>query len=59
MKREISATVHHFLTGKLSGEQALSLRGALVSVKSVEPDFLNRLRAKYGSEIIRQIQTFY
>lgn len=58
VKREIRATVHHFVTGKLSREQALSLRGTLAYVKSVEPDFLNRLRTKYGHEIIRQIQTF-
>jgi len=57
-KREIRATVHHFITGKLSREQALSLRGTLAYVNSVEPDFLNRLRAKYGSEVIRQIQMF-
>jgi hypothetical protein len=58
VKREIRATVHHFLTGKLSREQALSLRGTLAYVKSVEPDFLNRLRTKYGSGVIHQIQTF-
>jgi RNA-directed DNA polymerase len=57
-KRGIRATVHHFLTGKLSREQVLSLRGMLAYVKSVEPSFLNRLRAKYGSENIRRIQTF-
>lgn len=57
-KRGIRATVHHFLTGTLSREQVLSLRGMLAYVKSVEPSFLNRLRAKYGSENIRRIQTF-
>jgi hypothetical protein len=58
VKREISATVHHFLTGKLSREETLSLRGTLAYVNSVEPEFLNRLRARYGPEIVRQIQTF-
>lgn len=58
LKREIRATVHHFLTGKLSREETLSLRGTLAYVNSVEPDFLKRLRAKYSPEIIRQIQTF-
>ena len=57
LKREISATVHYFLTGKLSKEETLSLRGTLAYANSVEPEFLNRLRAKYGPEVIRQIQT--
>jgi RNA-directed DNA polymerase len=57
-KREIRSTVHHFLTGKLTREQGLSLRGTLAYVNSVEPNFLNRLRAKYGSDSIRRIQTF-
>jgi hypothetical protein len=58
LKREISATVHHFLTGRLTREEALSLRGTLAYVNSVEPEFLNRLRARYGPERVRQIQTF-
>jgi len=58
LKREIRATVHHFITGKLSKDEVLSLRGTLAYVNSVEPDFLNRLRMKYGVEVIRQIQTF-
>jgi RNA-directed DNA polymerase len=58
LKREIRATVHHFLTGKLSKEETLRLRGMLAYVKSVEPNFLNRLRAKYGAENIGLIQTF-
>lgn len=57
-KRIIRASVHHFLTGKLSKDQSLSLRGMLAFVKSVEPGFLNRLRSKYGAENIRRIQTF-
>ncbi len=57
-KRDIRATVHHFLTGKLTREETLSLRGTLAYVKSVEPEFLNRLRTKYGFQIIRRIQTF-
>jgi hypothetical protein len=57
VKREIRAAVHYFLHGKLSREQALGLRGMLAYVNSVEPGFLNRLRVKYGSELIRRIQT--
>lgn len=57
-KRKIRATVHHFLTGRLSKEEALSLRGMLAYVNSVEPQFLNSLRATYGREAILRIQTF-
>jgi hypothetical protein len=58
LKREISATVHHFITGKLNREEALGLRGTLAYVNSVEPEFLHRLRTKYGPQVVRQIQTF-
>lgn len=55
--RRIRASVHHYLNGKLSREDALRLRGMLAYVKSVEPEFLNRLRLKYGGEAIHRIQT--
>jgi hypothetical protein len=57
-KRQIRASVHHFLTGRLNKEESLKLRGMLAYVKSVEPSFLTRLRKKYGLEAIRRIQTF-
>lgn len=57
-KRRIRANVHHFVTGKLSRQQCLELRGTLAYVNSVEPSFLVRMREKYGSEAIRSIQTF-
>lgn len=57
-KREIRAGIHHFVTGRLSNDQSLKLRGMLAYVKSVEPSFLGRLRKKYGSETIRRIQIF-
>jgi RNA-directed DNA polymerase len=55
-KRRIRATVHHFVSGRLNGEQTRELRGMLAYVKSVEPRFLTRLRKKYGSSVIRSIQ---
>ena len=57
-KREISAAVHHFTLGRLNPEECLELKGMLAYVNSVEPDFLVRLRTKYGAEIVRQIQSF-
>jgi len=57
-KRQLRASVHHFVTGRLSIEQSLELRGMLAYVNSVEPSFLARLSRKYGSEVIRRIQLF-
>lgn len=56
-KRRIRASVHHFVTGQLSDDEARKLRGMLAYVKSVEPKFLSRLRKKFGSSAIRRIQT--
>ncbi len=56
-KRRIRASVHHFLTGRLTGEQCTQLRGMLAYVKSVEPGFLSRLRKRYGADVIRKILT--
>lgn len=57
-KREIRAGVHHFVTNRLSREEIVSLRGTLAYVNSVEPEFVDRLRARYGDEVIRLIQRF-
>jgi retron-type reverse transcriptase len=55
-KRKIRAAVHHFVSGRLEKEQILSLKGMLAYVKSVEPEFLSKLRRVYGSEAITRIQ---
>lgn len=54
-KRYIRAQVHHFANGKLNDEQRDKLRGMLAYVRHIEPDFLNRLQKKYGSNIISSI----
>jgi retron-type reverse transcriptase len=51
-KRSISASVHHFATGRLPEGERRRLSGMLAYVKSVEPSFLLRLRHKYGHEVI-------
>jgi RNA-directed DNA polymerase len=56
-KRQIRASVHHFIAGRFSEEQGLQLKGTLAFVKSVEPTFLARLQKKYGQHEIRRIQT--
>jgi RNA-directed DNA polymerase len=57
LKRRIRAWVHHFVTDRLSEEDALRLRGMLNHVNSVEPAFIQRLIEKYGAGTIRRIQT--
>jgi retron-type reverse transcriptase len=55
-KRRIQAAVHHFVTETLTPEQCRGLRGTLAYVSSVEPEFIARLRRKYGPDVIRRIQ---
>ena len=56
VKRRIRATVHRFVRGQLSAEEQLQLKGMLAYVNSVEPEFLERLRRKYGADVIYKIQ---
>lgn len=51
-KRAIRAAVHSYVVGKLDADQSEQLRGHLAYIKSVEPDFYNRLINKYGAESI-------
>jgi len=55
-KREIRATLHHYVLGKLDDQESLRLAGLLAFVNAVEPTFLLRLTEKYGHEIIRQLK---
>jgi RNA-directed DNA polymerase len=56
-KRLISAKVHHALKGKLTGQDLISLAGELAFANMAEPQFLEKLRKKYGGEIIDQIKS--
>ncbi len=55
-KRLIRAKVHHAALGKLAPEEMFALAGELAFVNVVERDFLERLRAKFGSELIDKIR---
>jgi hypothetical protein len=57
-KRRIRASVHYFVTGRLSSEECGQLRGMLGFVNSVEPHYLDKLRRKFGPEVIREIQRY-
>lgn len=54
-KRLISASVHHFVSGRLPTTEYARLKGTLAYVNSVEPEFLIHLREKYGSDEIGAI----
>jgi len=56
-KRRVRAAVHYFVSGRLTRDQCIRLRGMLAFVNSVEPEFLDRLRKRYGDEAIRKILT--
>lgn len=54
-KRFIKGMVHRYLEGKLDEKQIAYLRGFLSYVKGVEPNFLTRLRKKFGRKKIDEI----
>ena len=54
-KRTISALIHQFLLGKLSPPDIYHLQGLLGFSKDIEPEFVSRMKAKYGPEIIGEI----
>lgn len=55
-KRLLRAQVHRASQGALDVEQLQELSGYLSFVNVVEPDFLMRLREKYGAKLIKRIQ---
>jgi hypothetical protein len=56
-KRQIHAGVHYQIQGKLDAAAQAQLAGMLAFVNAVEPQFLDRLKQKYGVSVIRQLQT--
>lgn len=54
-KRLLSARIHHFQQGKLTSVDALELKGQLAYAWAVEPDFIERMRRKYG-ECLNNLQ---
>ncbi|MFT8700596.1 MAG: retron St85 family RNA-directed DNA polymerase [Acetobacter orientalis] len=57
-KRKISASVHHAKLGLLAPDEAKKLSGYLAYVNVVEPDFLKKLKIKYGEDIIKFLKQF-
>jgi hypothetical protein len=54
-KRELSTLIHKYSLELLPERGVYNLQGLLGFAKDVEPLFLNRMREKYGSELIEQI----
>lgn len=51
-KRIIRVQIHRFSKGILDESEIDELKGMLAYVKSVEPDFINRMKSKYGPLLI-------
>ncbi len=54
-KRYIKHLVHQYQTKKIDKETILQLKGLLAFSSHIEPDFINRLEAKYSPAVISQI----
>lgn len=54
-KRLYSSMIHKFSLGQLQEEKRLHLKGLLSHSLYIEPEFLNRMKEKYSSEVIDNI----
>ena len=54
-KRMISSQIHHFKQGSLSEKGRTRLRGLVGFARSVEPGFMRRMEAKYGSDLLIEL----
>jgi RNA-directed DNA polymerase len=54
-KRTISALIHQYCLGNLPKEKIYNLQGLLGFSKDIEPEFILRMRKKYGSTVIDDI----
>jgi hypothetical protein len=55
-KREIRAALHEFSYGRLNSSQQARLAGNLAFINDVEPNFLVRLKMKFGDELIHRLK---
>lgn len=54
-KRYLKHLVHQFVLGQLAQEEVARLRGWLAFARHVEPRFIQSLQAKYGAEVVMNI----
>lgn len=55
-KREIRASVHGFILGKLDEKSIERLHGYISFINSVEPEFIDVLNKKYGSGTLQNLR---
>jgi RNA-directed DNA polymerase len=58
-KRLISAMLHKVVVGKSDPESMGTLKGLLGFCLATEPDFVSRMRAKYGNETIDRVIRYH
>lgn len=51
-KRALSSIIHRFGLGKLSDKETSKLKGHLAFAHHIEPEFIARMKAKYGNDLI-------
>jgi RNA-directed DNA polymerase len=56
-KRQIRAALHHHSQGRLNIASQAHLAGMLAFINDVEPEFLARLRHKYGEAVLAQLRS--
>ena len=57
-KREIKALLHQLVEGRIDQERLGYLKGMLGFVAAVEPEFLGRLRVKYGDQAVSGVMSY-
>lgn len=57
-KRLLSSKIHHFCNDLLDEEETLKLKGELGFAKFIEPSFVEKMKNKYGVDIITAIQKY-
>jgi hypothetical protein len=55
-KRAVRAGLHHAMLNRLSATQLAALSGSLAFIQSVEPGFVSRMEARYGSNLMERVK---
>lgn len=56
-KRAISSMVHRYKLGEIDQYTTMHIKGMIAFIFSIEPDFIDKLKSKYGSESIESIMS--
>lgn len=57
-KRLLSSLIHKYSLGLLNDKEIENLKGQLGFAKYIEPVFINRMKVKYGVDVILKLQKF-